>query len=57
MRVRVHVYERSFPEEPNNAFSVGATAVDTAFDTWGSALDDGTKSAVLPHDKDTYLGA
>jgi hypothetical protein len=33
MRVRVHVYERSFPEEPNNAFSVGATAVDTAFDT------------------------
>ena len=33
MRVRVHVYERSFPEEPNNVFSVGATAVDTAFDT------------------------
>ena len=33
MRVRVHLYERNFPEEPNNAFSVGATAVDTAFDT------------------------
>jgi hypothetical protein len=29
VRVRVHLYERSFPEEPNNAFSVGATAVDT----------------------------
>jgi hypothetical protein len=25
--------------------------------TQGGALDDGTKSAVLPRDKDTHLGA
>jgi hypothetical protein len=56
MRVRVHLYERNFPEEPNNAFSVGATAVDTAFDT-GRRTRRWHEERGSAARQDTHLGA